>query len=92
MPAGVASDVAAAQLRTQVRDRLNQGYDAVLINVGDLTYVDSTLLGAVVQAHLYAVRAGVTLRVLNATKRFRELLRMTKLDRVIAVTDSEPNP
>jgi hypothetical protein len=45
--------------------------------------VDRTL------AHTTAIRAGVTLKLLNATDRLRELLVVTTLDRFIDVAASE---
>jgi anti-anti-sigma factor len=83
----VNTEVAAAELRNRLRNALDQGYECVLVSVGQVAYIDSVLLGAVVQAHLSAVRAGARVRVLNATKRFRELLAVTKLDRVLDVAD-----
>jgi anti-anti-sigma factor len=80
---------AASRLSAQVRDLLNQGYEYVLLNVGQLTYIDSVLLGAVVQAHVAAIRSGARLGILNATKRFRELLATTRLNRVIEVVETK---
>ena len=86
-----AGDEAASRLRDRMRDLLNQGYDCVLLNVAELTYMDSVLLGAVVQAHASAVRYGARLRIMHATRRFRELLAVTKLDRVLDVIDDRPD-
>jgi anti-anti-sigma factor len=83
----VASEVAASELRDRLRNVLDQGYECVLVSVGQVAYIDSVLLGAVVQAHLSAIRAGARVRVMNATKRFRELLAITKLDRVLDVAE-----
>ena len=86
-------DVAASWLSGQVRDLVNRGYEYVLLNVGQLTYIDSVLLGAIVQAHVAAISAGARLGVVNATKRFRELLAVTRLNKVIElVDDSDDGP
>jgi anti-anti-sigma factor len=68
---------------------MDQGYTCILLNVAQVTYVDSVLLGAIVQAYTSAVRRGGTLKLLHATNRFRELLHVTKLDTVLDVLDSE---
>ena len=81
----VVGDAAASQLTSRLRVLLSQGYETILVSVGELTYTDSVLLGAVVQAHTAAIRVGVRLRIVHATKRFRELLAVTKLDRVLDV-------
>ena len=88
-----AGDFAASRLSGQVHDLLNRGYEYVLPNVGQLTYIDSVLLGAIVQAHVAAISAGARLGVLNATKRFRELLAVTRLNKVLElVEDSDDDP
>ena len=80
---------AATALRDHVRPLMAQGHDLVLLNVANVTYVDSELLGAIVQAHVSAIRAGARLKLLHVTKRFRELLKIAKLDNVIEIVDSE---
>ena len=57
--------------------------------MADVTYVDSVWLGAIVQGYASAIRQGGALKLLHVTKRFRELLRLTKLDTVIDSFDSE---
>jgi anti-anti-sigma factor len=73
--------------RTVVVERvhalLDQGYQCILLNVAQLTYVDSVLLGAIVQAYASALRRGGTVKLLHVTRRFRDLLAVTKLERLI---------
>ena len=64
-------------------------YRMILLNVEELNDIDSVLLGAITQAHTTAVRSGVGLKLLNVTARMRDLLTITKLDRFIAVAESE---
>ena len=80
-------DAAASRLRDRLRDLLNQGYDCVLLNVAELTYMDSVLLGAIVQAHASVIQYGARIRIMHATQRFRALLAVTKLDRVLDVME-----
>jgi anti-sigma B factor antagonist len=65
-------------------------YKTILLNVEDLVDIDSVILGAITQAHTTAMRSGVDLRLLNVTARMRDLLALTKLDRFIAIVESEP--
>jgi anti-sigma B factor antagonist len=81
---------AAAALRARVRELVAQGYTFILLNVADLIYVDSMLLGAIVQAYASAIQVGGTLKLIHVTKRLRELLAATKLDRVIKTVDEDP--
>jgi anti-sigma B factor antagonist len=86
----IAHDAEAqTMLRDRLRGLLEQGYKFILLNVADVTYVDSVWLGAVVQGYASAIRQGGALKLLHVTKRFRDLLRMTKLDTVIDSFESE---
>ena len=51
--------------------------------------MDSMLLGELVHAYVTAVKRGATLKLINVTSRLRELLRVTKLDRVLHSTDND---
>ena len=75
-------------LADHLRAALAQGYQLILLNVADLTYCDSVTLGAIVEAHTSAIRAGATLKLVHVTRRLRELLAVTKLDRVIESVES----
>jgi len=79
----------AHALRVKLRGALEQGYKYILLNVADLTYVDSVWLGAIVQGYVSAIRYGGTLKLLGASRKLRELLRVTKLDGVIEVFETE---
>jgi len=74
---------APAILRDRLRLLAAKGYNVILLNVADVAYIDSVLLGAIVQAYVATIRSGGTLKLLNASKRVRDLLRVTKLDRII---------
>jgi anti-anti-sigma regulatory factor len=64
--AGVVLDVRAspgdldapAVLRDRLRDTAANGDNVVLLNVADVAYIDSVLLGAIVQAYVATVRSG----------------------------------
>jgi len=73
-------------LRRLVR---SSNYKLILLNVEELNDIDSMILGAITQAHTTAIRSGVGLKLLNVTARMRELLAITKLDRFIAIAESE---
>ena len=83
------SDSDAARLRQKLRALLSQGYSCILVNVADLTYVDSVMLGAIMQAYTSAIRVGTTVKLLHASRRVKELLAVTKLDRVLETVDSD---
>ena len=78
---------------TRLRDRLvssiERGERSILLDVGQVSYIDSLLLGELVQAYASAIKRGATLKLINVTSRLRELLRVTKLDRVLPSTDND---
>jgi anti-anti-sigma factor len=82
--ATIEAEPSRPQLLTErVRGLLEEGTHYILLNLVNVTYADSLLLGAVMQAYISAIRRGATLKLTNTSHRFRRLLAMTKLDRVI---------
>jgi anti-sigma B factor antagonist len=78
---------------TRLRDRLvssiEQGQKSIMLDLGQVSYMDSMLLGELVQAYVTAVKRGATLKLINVTNRLRELLRITRLERVLHSTDND---
>jgi anti-sigma B factor antagonist len=83
---------AAAVLRDRMRALAERGYGVILLNVADVVRIDSVLLGAIVQAYVATIRSGGTLKLLNVPKRLRDVLRVTKLDRIIDTVGPNGNP
>jgi anti-anti-sigma factor len=71
---------------------LDEGYKSILLNLADVSYFDSMLLGELIHAHTSAIRRGATVKLLYASKRCLELLRITKLDKVLETVESEQAP
>jgi len=67
---------------------LGDGGDVVL-NLGDVSYVDSAGLGEIVQAYATMNKGGGALKLLNTTKRIKDLLSITKLLTVFECHDNE---
>ena len=76
-------------LAERVRGLLEGGAHYILLNFINLTYADSMVLGAVMQAYVSAIGRGATLKLVNTSKRFRDLLAITKLDRVIETIEGD---
>jgi anti-sigma B factor antagonist len=72
-----------SRLRDRLVSSIERGQTSILLDVGQVSYMDSLLLGELVQAYVAAVKRGATLRLINVTSRLRELLRVTKLDRIL---------
>jgi len=76
-------------LKDKMRSLVQQGRKQVLLNLGDVSYVDSAGLGEIVQAYATLNKNGGTLKLLNTTKRIKDLLAITKLLTVFECHDSE---
>ena len=80
---------AADGLRDKVRSLLLQERGAIVVNLADVSYMDSSGLGALVSAFATVSRQGGTLKLLNLTKRLQDLLVITKLLNVFDCFDDE---
>jgi anti-sigma B factor antagonist len=78
-----------AMLTDKLRSIVQQGKKKMLLNLADVTYVDSAGLGAIVHAYATVTNQGGTLKLLNVTKRIKDLLSITKLLTVFDTFDNE---
>jgi anti-sigma B factor antagonist len=76
-------------LRDTVRDLLAKGEKRLLLNLGDVTYIDSSGIGELVSAFTTVRNQGGELKLLNLTKKVHDLLQITKLYTVFDVKDDE---
>jgi len=76
-------------LKERVSLHLEQGNRQVVLNVGKLSYVDSSGLGVIVGSSLAARHQGGALRLINPSSRLQQLLAMAKLLTVVDVCQSE---
>lgn len=79
----------SVQLRDAVRDLLSKGSKNILLNLGDVNYIDSSGIGELVSAYTTARNQGGELKLLNLTKKVHDLLQITKLYTVFDVKDDE---
>jgi anti-sigma B factor antagonist len=76
-------------LREKVKGLLGEGKKKVVLDLKNVTMIDSSGLGALVAAHSSAKSSGATLRLCNLGSRTNELLQVTRLLTVFEVSDSE---
>jgi anti-sigma B factor antagonist len=76
-------------LRDAVKDLLSKGHKKILLNLGDVTYIDSSGIGELVSAFTSVRNQGGELKLLNLTKKVHDLLQITKLYTVFDVKDDE---
>ncbi len=77
------------QLRELVRDQLGKGNKHLLLNLADVTYIDSSGIGELVSGFTTVSNQGGKLKLLNLTKKVHDLLQITKLYTVFDVHDDE---
>lgn len=79
----------AAMLRDQVRNLHGAGNRKILINLGEVNYIDSAGIGELVSSFTTVTGQGGQLKLLNLTKRVHDLLQITKLYTVFEIYDDE---
>src|SRR5208337_2694552 len=65
------------QLRTKIKDLLAQGKKRLVLDLGNVSYIDSAGLGTLVAGYTSAQSQGANMKLANLTKRFREQLNIT---------------
>jgi anti-sigma B factor antagonist len=76
-------------VRNTVRDILKGNGKKIILNLGDVNYIDSSGIGELVSTYTTVTNSGGQLKLLNLTKKIQELLAITKLLTVFQVFDSE---
>jgi anti-sigma B factor antagonist len=76
-------------LRDAVKDLLAKGQKKILLNLGDVSYIDSSGIGELVSAFTSVRNQGGELKLLNLTKKVHDLLQITKLYTVFDIKDEE---
>lgn len=76
-------------LREKVKELVAGGNKKVLLNLGNVTYIDSSGIGELVAAFTSVSNSGGALKLLHLTKRVQDLLQITKLYTVFEVHDDE---
>lgn len=80
---------ASAALRDEVLDAINNGFRKVLVNLADVTYIDSAGLGELTSAYTSVKNRDGALKLLKLTKRVHDLMQITKLYTIFEVYDDE---
>ena len=76
-------------LKDKVQSLLQQGKKKLLLDLGGVSYVDSAGLGQLVQVYATTKNHGGALKLLNLTKRLKDLLVVSKLLTVFDSYESE---
>lgn len=79
----------SSALRSGVQDALAAGSKKIILNLAGVSYVDSAGLGEIVGSYTTVRNAGGDLKLLNLTKKIKDLLVITKLVTILDVEDDE---
>jgi anti-sigma B factor antagonist len=80
---------AATSLRETVKSLLAQGVRHIVINLADVSYVDSAGLGELIGIYTTIKNAGGSVKLLHLQKKIKDLLQITRLYTVFDVYDDE---
>jgi anti-sigma B factor antagonist len=69
----------SSTLRETVRDLVAKGQKKIVLNLGDVPYIDSSGIGELVSSYTTVSNQGGALKLLNLQKKVHDLLQITKL-------------
>jgi anti-sigma B factor antagonist len=79
----------SSAFRDSLKDLVAKGQKKVLLNLAEVSYIDSSGIGEMVSGFTSVSNGGGQLKLLNLTKRIQDLLQITKLYTVFEVFDDE---
>jgi anti-sigma B factor antagonist len=85
----IALGEGSALLRTTIRDLLERERIKIVLNLGDVNYIDSSGIGELVSAFTAVRNRQGELKLLHLTKKVHDLLQITKLYTVFDVYTDE---
>ena len=77
-------------LKDKINSLIQQDRKKILLNLGEVPYIDSAGLGEIVRTYTTVSRQGGQLKLVHLTNRITDLLSITKLLTVFETFDSEP--
>ena len=79
----------SSALLEALRDLVSKNQKKILLNLGEVTYIDSSGIGELVSGFTTVTNSGGMLKLLNLNKRVKDLLQITKLYTVFDVHEDE---
>ncbi len=84
-PSGILDGTKAGQFRQEISTLVESGVDVVLIDFQDVTFMDSSGLGALVLALKTIRAAGSKLYICSVNEQIKMLFELTSMDRVFDI-------
>ncbi len=79
----------SSAIRETMRDLTAKGDKKLLLNLSDMSYIDSTGIGELVAGFTSASNAGGTVKLLGVTKHVKDVLQVSRLYTVFEAFDDE---
>lgn len=79
----------ASTFRDTIKDLAAKGNQKLLLNLSEVSYIDSSGIGELVSGFTTVTNHGGQLKLIGLTKRVKDLLQITKLYTVFEVYDDE---
>ena len=76
-------------MREKVKTLVAEGKKKIVLNMDNITFIDSAGLGTLVAAHHSAKGQGASLRLCHLGTKFQEVLQITKLMTIFEVYNTE---
>lgn len=76
-------------VRKNIRELVAKGIKKIVLNLADVSYIDSSGVGELVSSYTAVRNAGGELKLLNLTKKVHDLLQVTKLYTIFDIKDNE---
>ena len=76
-------------IREALRDLTTEGHKKILLNLTEVSYMDSTGIGELVAGFTSAQNAGGTVKLLGVTKHVKDVLQISRLYTVFEAFDDE---
>ncbi len=79
----------SAKLRTMIREIVAMGHRKILLNLSDVGYIDSAGIGELVSAYTSVRNAHGELKLMNLSRRLRDIVQITRLYTLFDVQSDE---
>jgi anti-sigma B factor antagonist len=88
-PPNALTGAGEAALKDRLDELVREGNREILIDMGQVPFIDSTELGRLIRSHLSVRRAGGRIRLFNLSPRVLALMRLSKLETFFELFDTE---
>ncbi len=85
-------DIYTAQdFQKPVEALIEEGVETIRLDMTDLTYIDSTAIGILIELKKASQEAGIDLVIVNPRKNIRKLLELTGVNKILKITKGDSN-